>query len=98
MAEVSHRHWHVHYVAVSSHSLPRVPYLSDWCLTQFLSWDSDITSFHFSKGKSLPYSNLWLESASNWMDSLHWEEISYTLSTEMSIAPFRGKLVTAPTS
>lgn len=69
MAEVSHRHWRVHSVAVSSHSLPRVPYLSDWCLTQFLSWDSDITSFHFSKGKSLPYSNLWLGSASNWMDS-----------------------------
>lgn len=76
MAEVSHRHWHVHYVVVSSHSLPRVLHLSDWCLTQFLSWDSDnITSFHFSKGKSLPYSNLWLGSTSNWMDSLHWEEV-----------------------
>lgn len=96
---VSHRHWGVHYVVVFSHSLPYLPRLSDWYLTQFLSWDYDsdhITSFYFSEGKSLPYSSLWLGSASNWMDSLYWGKISYTLNSWNAHCPFWGRLVTAP--
>ena len=89
---VSHRHWSVHYVVVFSHSLPYLPCLSDWYLTQFLSWDYDsdtITSFYFSLR-----ANPCLTLASGWgLPQIGWTLCiggkSLILSIpEMPIAPF----------